>query len=683
MLALATALPGGSAVAQEVGKMEWFGSVYAKFLDGNRKQQNGLYGNSEFGNGDLGQGIEFELLFRNQVSRQVEVGGRLQGRFNQNYWSNFGGFSDDEKDPLRAQYIKLRGVYARLTPGYDWVDSVLIGNSDFGLWDPLTLGKFRYIDRDNAAGIIAQGTAGGGAVKWDVARLSLPKLWAGPGFNTGALHAQDAAYIGQVKVAASPVFNTTAILMGINDDEVDATDNDIRDGVETTNRYSNYVAGLKGQFTGVEGLDISFAGYYSEFNIANNLCGPGAYNGGCRFSPTLAGDADDVAGFLNLEVGELLPNLTFSAQAFHIGAEYLSVLAARREADVLLTEGSEGSWAWSRPDYNFGNPANNNARAQIGYGGWNGHMDQVVALAADNDFTDFDERAAQSVIGWEGLTIVPRYSAGDLELQGEVSYITFDTNWQACGKGDKDLCIFPRQEGTHSWGLGGDWRSPYAPYQDRDLWIVALNGNYTVDVGSGLQLGGRLKYQRDADNRVTNASLLGDAYDYATTARSCCGNAAWEALPDAERVVSGVGDDDRKADYWTLGASAGYQVFQDLFARLVYEYQYVDLFDGTTNVAPVGLGFEASNEFGWAEYLTGEHTKNKVALQTSYFLSGIEIGADVQYLWGEFSPEFYAGSGQTIQRATNGAVITPMGNISPDEVELDAYRMKAFLKVQF
>lgn len=696
LLGLAVAGTGGPAAAQGSGNVQWFGTIYIKFLDGNEREQNGLQNASEGNSGDQGQGIEADLQLRANVSRQVEAGVRIQSRFNKNYWANFGGFGADEEDPLSNQYIKLRGAYVRLTPGYEWVDSIFVGTNDFGLWDPVTLGKIRYIDRDNAAGVIVQGTAGN--AKWDFARMSLPKLYAGPRFSTGDFFAQDAAWVGQVKLAATPTFNLGVIALAVDDNERSATDRDTRDGRDDTDRYSNYVGALKGQFTGVQNLDVSAAVYYSELNVENAIIGcEASINGNCRFSPTLNRDADDWAAFVNFEVGEILPNFTFAAQLFHIGADYQSILAARREADVLLTEGREGFWAWERPDYNFGNPGNQNSIDGIGYGGWNGHMDQVVALAAENALTDFDERAAESVIGWRGATLVPRLTLGDLELRGEVSWIDYDTNWQACGGVDKDVACgkYPRFEGNRGWGLGGDNRSPFAPYQDKETWILALNGSYLADIGSGLQLAGRIKYMRDTDDRVNNAASLADAYNEAidvfdpgagfgnTPSGFLAANPTWLALPAAQRAVTSVNDDDRQADYWTLAGSAGYQLTQDLFGRFVYEYHFVDLVDGTVNVRPVGLGFEGSNAFGWAEYQTGEHSAHKFALQGSYFLSGLEVGADVQWIFGEYDPSFRAGTGQTIVRTAAGEVVTPLGNIPERAVDFEVYRMKVFMKVQF
>jgi hypothetical protein len=120
LIAAVGAALAGPAQAQP-GEIEWFGSVYAKFLDGDRRLQGALYNNAETtpgeSGGDQGQGIEFELMFRNQVSNQVEIGGRLKARFNQNFWTNFGGFGPEENDPRSAQYVKMRGVYAIITPG--------------------------------------------------------------------------------------------------------------------------------------------------------------------------------------------------------------------------------------------------------------------------------------------------------------------------------------------------------------------------------------------------------------------------------------------------------------------------------------------------------------------------------------------------------------------------------------
>ena len=144
---------------------------------------------------------------------------------------------------------------------------------------------------------------------------------------------------------------------------------------------------------------------------------------------------------------------------------------------------------------------------------------------------------------------------------------------------------------------------------------------------------------------------------------------------------------DRAVDYDTYGVSAGYQLNPDLYVKLIYELHEVELIDGTVDVAPVGLGFEGSNDFGYIEYVTGDTTKNRVALDFSYFLSGVEFGGTFDYLWGEYDPVFFTDSGGRRVRLIPGdgvtAIATPLGNIPISQVDYGQYRMKVFMKVSF
>ncbi|MDJ0928771.1 MAG: hypothetical protein QNJ73_14125, partial [Gammaproteobacteria bacterium] len=665
--AAATFLVAAPLHAAEIGKLNFFGSVYAKFLDGDRRFESALYNNAETtpgeSGGDQGQGIEFELLFSSQVSSQVEIGGRIKARFNRNFWTNFGGFGPEEEDERSAQYMKLRGVWARITPGYDWIDSATIGSNDWGMFDPWTVGKFRYIDRDNSSGLLFQGTAFDNILRWDLARVSLARLFQGPRFLTTTdpndpetrLETNDAAWILQLRWAATDTLNLTGIFEYILDEDIDVIDEDQRDGQDVQTRYSNTIIGLKGQYSGFDTVDIKAAGYYTDFNIDESECVVGDLNGDCRFSPTPGGDVDDFSFTIDIGIEELFSeNFGVDFQIFRVGSDFVSVTSARREQDVLLTTGSEGTWGWGRPDYNFGNRSNGNSRAGLGYGGWNPETQQVVSLMADNDFTDFDEPMAETVIGWQGITIVPRLVLDEWEFTAEYSYIDFDTNWQACGGQSKDDCIYNRQEGTNSWGLGGAWRSPYSPYQERERHIFALTGNYTLDVGKGVDLAARFKYISDEDERVTNAAFLTDAYDgFPDAAASLALNPDWVPNVGLDGCVQ---CDDRSADYYTFLVSAGYQLTRDLYVRLLYQRDDVDLIDGTIDVAPVGLGFEGSNDFGYAEYLTGEHEKNRIGAELSYFLSGVEFGGSLDWIWGSYTPEFLDFQNGQIVRLDTSAV---------------------------
>jgi hypothetical protein len=213
--------------------------------------------------------------------------------------------------------------------------------------------------------------------------------------------------------------------------------------------------------------------------------------------------------------------------------------------------------------------------------------------------------------------------------------------------------------------------------------IFAIKAMYTLDVGNGIDLMARYKYISDEDDRVTKSALLTDAYDgYPAAVGSM--NPDW--IPNVG-LGGCVECDDRSADFNTFGISAGYQLTPDLYAKLIYEYNTVELIDGTVDVAPVGLGFEASNDYGWAEYLTGEHEKNRIGLDFSYFLSGVEFGGTIDYLWGTYDPSFYTDlDGKRVKLvplAGADYVVTPLGNIPVSDVDYTQYRMKIFMKVSF
>jgi hypothetical protein len=701
-VAAALGLAPEATMAQDsASPLKWYGSIYAKFLDGNRRTEQGLYSNAETtpgeGGGDQGQGIEFELMFNAQVSKQVEIGGRIHSRFNKNFWANYGGFevpdnnttNCGEDDPRCNQYIKLRGAWARITPGYEWMDSATIGNSDWGMFDAWTQGKMRYIDRDNIGGVLLQGSLFEKTLRWDLARVTLAE-YQGVKFNDdkgfgNSIYANDANWVAQAKYTPGPDWNATLIASYARDKEIEDDDPNTLNGVGAKTAFDNAVIAVKGQYTGFDFMDISGAYYYTNYNVDETRCG-GGLNGNCRFSPLPLRSVSDDSFYLNLNFNQLfLDGLSLSVQVFDVGADFVSVAAARREQDVLLTEGQEGTWQWGRPDYNFGNRANANSMAGLGWGGWNGEVQQVVSGMADNDFTDFDEPVAYSVIGWKGITFVPKYQIGDWQFAGEYSYIDFNTNWQACGGSDKDIdCqAYPRNEGVNAWALGGDYRSPYSPYQDRLMQIFALRAMYTLDIGNGIDLMARYKYISDEDDRVTKSRFLTDAYDGFPGAVGSM-NPDW--IPNV-----GLGGclscDDREADYDTFGFSAGYQLTPDLYATLIYEFHTVELIDGTIDVAPVGLGFEASNDFGFAEYMTGETEKNRLGLDFSYFLSGVEFGGTIDYLWGTYDPSFYTDSNGRRARLVPAPGVTsfatPLGNIPLSTLNYGQYRMKIFMKVSF
>ena len=70
------------------------------------------------GYGDNGQGTEIELLLNAKVSKHVEVKARIHSRFNQNQWTNFGGwgYGETARRPRQLHRRRLRRVRPALEP---------------------------------------------------------------------------------------------------------------------------------------------------------------------------------------------------------------------------------------------------------------------------------------------------------------------------------------------------------------------------------------------------------------------------------------------------------------------------------------------------------------------------------------------------------------------------------------
>lgn len=652
--------------------IEFSGDIYMKWLDGNRALQNGLQSNAEGNNGDQGQGTELNLLFHGTLSTQVEYGGRLNSRFNRNYWTNQGGYgggytindgnisSSGEYNPLEAQYVKFRGAFVRLTPGYSWIDSATLGSNDWGQFDPMVIGKIRYIDRDNLSGLLFQGSAFSKTLKWDIARISLPKLFAGPGWSTGDFNAQDAAYCGQFKFSPMTALSFTGIVEYSRDQELDLTDTNPRNGQEMKTRVRDVVYGLKAKYSPGDWIDLGGAFYYSDYMIGDEYIR-------VQWSPYLNKDATDNAWKFNIDINKtFIENLSLAIEVFHIGAEYQSIMAARRESDVLLTEGHDGAFGARMPLLNN----------EIGFGGWDDTAQQVATMNVDNDFTDFDERMAESCLGWEGITIVPKWQIAALKLQGEFTYLDYDTNWQAFGQNNPNSTDYPLREANGSVGVNGGFRSPYAPFQDKETMIGVLNWNYDLDVGSGVNLFGKFKWIGEEDKRVTQAKYL------------TSGSSPW--YPVSNITVGGVvigqttafaslKDDDRDLDYWMGRVGAGYQLTRDLYGKVYYEYYNADLDDGTPAFTPpLGAGY-------WSgPYQSGKHTKNKYVVQFDYFLSGMEFGLNTQWIIGSYDPKFKGT--YLLHTNDDGVYGVRLGDgsfVSASTLDFSMYRLKAWMKVKF
>src|SRR5579884_1562854 len=178
-------------------RIEWRAETFFKGMYTNDQSQGSLWLGSPVPQGDNysganGIGYELVLYLKGNVSDRVEAGARIASRWGvqfADYYEN-GDKSSTGIDAtgeslamIHAAYMQLRGIYVRMVPPLRFVDYALVGSSDLAMFNPWTIGKIRYIDRDNAKGLFAGGHIG--TLEWVLARVSLPKLFASAGFNTG------------------------------------------------------------------------------------------------------------------------------------------------------------------------------------------------------------------------------------------------------------------------------------------------------------------------------------------------------------------------------------------------------------------------------------------------------------------------------------------------------------------
>lgn len=719
MLAL---LVAAGAFAQQASTFNISGVTYTKWLWGNQRTDGSLYNFTTVpgeGWGDNGQGTELELLVSGKPNRYLEVSGRIHSRFSQNFWTNFGGFggSADAKcggpngggdcgefDPRSNQYVKLRGLTVRVTPGFKYLDSLQFGATDLGMFDPFTMGKIRYIDRDNLGAILAQGSLAPN-VRYDAIRVSLPRLWAGPGFNTGSYASQDSAYGLQIRANPTSNLDLTFIGHNVRDIEVDAKDILPDNGRDVVNRYNNDVYGVKADFHPAGVVAVRGAFYHSSSETNDDLADKNFF-GISGFSPVPAGSHDDNSIKLNVDVTDPFGvGLSFNAEYFNIGAEYVSILAARRESDVLLTEGHDSTWAFPGPSNGaFGVFGGNESR--IGYGGWQGHAQQVATVNVDNEFTDFDEPMAETVIGWKGITIVPRWQRGALEIAAELTHIDYNTNWQAWDDDTRPVLssLYPSMESDT--GVGHNFRSAYVAFQDKTTDIGLIRAKTTVNFGKGVDVFGKLKMISESDKRLNDAKYLpyktGDCAGGTTVCKNAknfyFGTNTTADLYGNPEVITGangvkgyqwkpfndIRDDDRDLDYTMVQLGAGYQLTDVIYGSLTYEKYMADLKDGNT-------AFQA---YQLHEMASGEHNKNKFIALLRFPIGGAEAGFNYEYTFGDFDPDFGTGfvpqlaDAQTakdagVKEGSRGFKGRFGGWNSLENREFSQNRLKAYFKVRF
>jgi hypothetical protein len=406
------------------------------------------------------------------------------------------------------------------------------------MWNEWTIGKARYIDRDNGNGVFVEGQAlPRKLLSYTVGAMALPKLWAGPGWNTGlkdneslaSLYGTDWAFAAKVESRVSEGVRVRVIGNWLQDWEADRYSPTLT-GSADENRGADHSVAWTTRFRGLNGtLDatvtpggadwlsvnalVAASGNYVNPAYATNLV-----RNGQGFSPVVfkqdgAGrplTSKGTAGKLLVEAFDPFgTGLSLRGELFSIGAEYNAVMGARREADVLLTDG-------------------------IITGGWT-RGGQLPTLNIANEFVDWDEPWYESVIGWRGATGVVEYVRGPLKGSAEYTYVGYNTNKQ----GRDVLNQYPDFLYTHGFtdttaftadadyanvnDRGKDPRSVYTEFQDRRTHIAVLNGQLLLP--GGLVATGKVKYVDDLDRR--KKSRPDD--DYHGKAALYFGTLAWNA----------------------------------------------------------------------------------------------------------------------------------------------------------
>lgn len=332
--------------------------------------------------------------------------------------------------------------------------------------------------------------------------------------------------------------------------------------------------------------------------------------------------------------------------------------AARREADVLLMEGYDAAFALPGPAnipygvFGGGGDApqpNPPTRVNIGYGGWSNYTVQVPTLNADNQFTDFDEPIAETAIGWKGFTAKPLYAHGNWDIQGEFTWLDYNTNWQMWNNPALTITNSPYPAQDQDSGVLHNYRNAYAPFQDRNTFFGIANVKYSFS--NGVQVWGKYKHINETDKRMNDARFLpynpdGSKHIYGTDA---AGNplstadyysnpptitGANGAVGNQWKPFDSLSDDDKDLKYNMIDFGVGKQLHQDFYGSLQYEYYHADLVDGNT-------AFQA---YQLQQMASGLHKKNKLIFIGKFTVSGLpEAGFQFERNWGTFDPNFGGG----------------------------------------
>jgi hypothetical protein len=530
----ASLLLAPAAALADSDNFELSGKIYTKYLFQNDATTGCLSLSNPFWpdniGGHNGACSELQIGITGRVSDRVTAGAAIQSRWGalwQDWWENGDtrwdyptntpfteNTSGESLGMNHAQYIKLRSAWARIAAPIPTVRWIHVGSSDLGMFNEWTIGKSRYIDRTNGNGVFVEGALG--PISYHTAAVALPKLYVGPRWNTGLKHSDPlAGFWGAdwgyaARLGYAPTSDLTLGLVGayLQDVEADRFDPDLT-GTPSAERGADHAINWDDRFRALNGtLEAAYTPSALEalsvrgllaygWNYVNTEYATNAVQNDQGFSPLVYRfdevtgaplPVSDFAGKVLLELSDPFENgLSFKAEYFNIGENFNANFGARREADVLLTDGI------------------------IGGGFVTGG--QLPTLNIANEFVDFDEPWYESIIGWHGGTGVAEFVKGSFKVSGEYTLIGYNTNAQGRDverlypdflytDGFTDpLAFTANSDYSNVHDRGRDPRSVYKEFQDRRTQLAVLNVESLVPGVDRLTARLKAKVIHDVDTR--------------------------------------------------------------------------------------------------------------------------------------------------------------------------------------
>ncbi|MCK5795811.1 MAG: hypothetical protein KAI47_01410 [Deltaproteobacteria bacterium] len=529
--------------------LRWRAETFTKILYQNDQTQGAVSFGTPHPRGDNYSGnngfaSEISLYLDGRVSDRVNVGVRIKSRWGRQ-WAEFyenGDLAVDETGIPRgadgtgeslgmnhAAYIQLRGLYIDVRPPIPTIKRFRAGSSDLGMYNAWTVGRVRFIDRDNANGLFLDGTIPKVDIDYHLARISLPKLFASAGYTSGIADpivanpfwTRDATYVLKLAQRPTDSFNWRAIASYLIDEEADLNDPDSlgstnfidkKDGiVATLPRYQNVNATAELQYTkGFFDGNLLLGYSFSDPDLSTVF---NSVDGNQGISPIPMKRAHGYAIKARTDLTNLFGiGLDLRLEYFNISEDWVATFGARRETDVLLTDGFVDG--------------------------------QVPTLNVANEFIDWRDKFYESIIGWHGATFSPKLTRGSLEVEAEFTFLEYNTDAQnrCTGANITDehgvpiaSQVCPQDPNTGKFygvypnflfpdGMtdtdffsyantndrGRDPRAVYKQNQARRTFITMAKLAYLFDVGRGLKVETKVKYIYDRDLR--DKQVIGDDY---------------------------------------------------------------------------------------------------------------------------------------------------------------------------